>query len=194
MSSASSSCSGIPFPLLHGLLFVKGFFAASKVEHEGFDLVVIVQPDEAGRSKGSFYPGIEACHGVAKLAPDSQDLTLLAGIGHGIRNLDPVRPGRGPGLGLGLLFLALDREDLVALGVGDVGRTAQRTVSTRILMKKLTPAEIRAYVASHNWEGACGYKIEDMEAYVKKMIGSYSGVIGLPLYETRNLLNGIGVK
>ena len=74
------------------------------------------------------------------------------------------------------------------------GRTAQRTVSTRILMKKLTPEEIRAYVATHNWEGACGYKIEDMEAYVRKIVGSYSGVIGLPLYETRNLLNGIGVK
>ena len=74
------------------------------------------------------------------------------------------------------------------------GRTAQRTVSTRILMKKLTPEEIRAYVATHNWEGACGYKIEDMDAYVRKIVGSYSGVIGLPLYETRNLLNGIGVK
>ena len=74
------------------------------------------------------------------------------------------------------------------------GRTAQRTVSTRILMKKLTPEEIRAYVATHNWEGACGYKIEDMEAYIRKIVGSYSGVIGMPLYETRNLLNGIGVK
>ncbi len=74
------------------------------------------------------------------------------------------------------------------------GRVAQRTVSTRILMKKLTPTEIKAYVESHNWEGACGYKIEDMDCYVKKIIGSYSGVIGLPLYETRNLLNGIGIK
>lgn len=74
------------------------------------------------------------------------------------------------------------------------GRVAQRTVSTRILMKKLTPTEIKAYVESHNWKGACGYKIEDMDCYVKKIIGSYSGVIGLPLYETRNLLNGIGIK
>lgn len=78
--------------------------------------------------------------------------------------------------------------------ISDKGQIAQRTVTTRILMKKLTPEEIRAYVATHNWEGACGYKIEDMEAYVKKMVGSYSGVIGLPLYETRNLLNGIGIK
>lgn len=78
--------------------------------------------------------------------------------------------------------------------VGKDGRIAQRTVSTRILMKRLTPQEIKDYVASHNWEGACGYRIEDMEAYVRKIIGSYSAVIGLPLYETRNLLNGIGIK
>lgn len=74
------------------------------------------------------------------------------------------------------------------------GKTAQRTVSTRVAMKTLTPEEIRNYVASHKWEGACGYRVEDMEAYVKKIIGSYSGIIGLPLYETRNLLNGIGIK
>lgn len=78
--------------------------------------------------------------------------------------------------------------------IGKNGRIAQRTVSTRILMKKLTPAEIKDYVVSHKWEGVCVYRIEDMEAYVKKIIGSYSGIIGLPLYETRNLLNGIGIK
>lgn len=74
------------------------------------------------------------------------------------------------------------------------GKTAVRSVATRILMKRLSPQEIKNYVASHHWEGACGYRIEDMEAYVKKMIGSYSAVIGLPLYETANLLNGIGIR
>ena len=74
------------------------------------------------------------------------------------------------------------------------GRLSVRSVSTRILMKKFTAAEIRGYVASGSWKGACGYRIEDMEAYVRKIIGSYSGIIGLPLYETKNLLNGVGVK
>ena len=58
----------------------------------------------------------------------------------------------------------------------------------------LTDKEIEEYISSNEWVGVAGYKIEGMLAgYVKKIIGSYSGVIGLPLYETKNLLNGIGI-
>ena len=75
------------------------------------------------------------------------------------------------------------------------GKIAERLVSTRILMKRLSEEEIKAYVASHEWQGCSGYKIEGcMEGYVRRIIGSYSGIVGLPLYETKNLLNGIGVK
>lgn len=75
------------------------------------------------------------------------------------------------------------------------GKSAVRLSVTRIQMKKLTEEEIRNYVAGHEWVGCCGYKIEgELAALVVKMIGSYSGVVGLPLYETRNLLLGIGIK
>lgn len=75
------------------------------------------------------------------------------------------------------------------------GKIAERLVSSRIIMKRLTEQEIEAYVASQEWVGCSGYKIEGrMEAYVKKIIGSYSGIVGLPLYETKNLLNGAGIK
>lgn len=75
------------------------------------------------------------------------------------------------------------------------GKASVRVNSTRILMKHLSAKEIDDYVASHEWMGCCGYKIEGMlAAYVKKMVGSYSGVVGLPLYETRNLLLGVGIK
>lgn len=75
------------------------------------------------------------------------------------------------------------------------GKASVRVNTTRILMKNLSPAEIDAYVASHEWVGCCGYKIEGyLAAYVKKLVGSYSGVVGLPLYETRNLLLGVGIK
>ena len=58
-----------------------------------------------------------------------------------------------------------------------------------------TDAEIAEYVASGEWHGVAGYKIEGLLAgFVKKIIGSHSGVIGLPLYETRNLLNGAGIR
>lgn len=79
--------------------------------------------------------------------------------------------------------------------IGSDGRRALRCVPTRVLMKKLTHAEIQAYVDGKEWVGCCGYKIEgELAGYVKKIIGSYSGVVGLPLFETKNLLNGAGVK
>ncbi len=75
------------------------------------------------------------------------------------------------------------------------GKISERLVDTRILMKQLTEEEIKNYVASKEWVGCSGYKIEGrMEAYVRKIIGSYSGIVGLPLYETKNLLNGAGIK
>lgn len=79
--------------------------------------------------------------------------------------------------------------------IDKLGKPSVRVSSTRILMKKLSDNEIDSYVASHEWCGCCGYKIEGcLAAYVKKIIGSYSGVVGLPLYETRNLLLGVGIK
>ena len=61
-------------------------------------------------------------------------------------------------------------------------------------MKRLTVGEINEYVESKEWVGCAGYKIEGLLAgFVRQMIGSYSGVVGLPLFETRNLLIGAGV-
>lgn len=66
---------------------------------------------------------------------------------------------------------------------------------TKIKMKKLTQKEIKDYVASKEWYGCAGYKIEGLlGGFVKQIIGSYSGVVGLPLYEARNLLMGAGVN
>lgn len=74
------------------------------------------------------------------------------------------------------------------------GHINQKTVTTKIIMKHLTQEEISTYVSSKEWEGVAGYRIEGLlSGYVKRIIGSYSGVIGLPLYETRNLLIGAGI-
>ena len=75
------------------------------------------------------------------------------------------------------------------------GHVAERCVSSRVVMKKLSEEEINNYVASHEWVGCCGYRIEgNFAGYVKKIIGSYSGIVGLPLFETQNLLKGAGIK
>lgn len=66
--------------------------------------------------------------------------------------------------------------------------------TTKIKMKRLSAKEIKDYVDSHEWVGCAGYKIEGiLGAFVVQINGSYSGVIGLPLYEARNLLNGAGI-
>ena len=55
--------------------------------------------------------------------------------------------------------------------------------------------EIKDYIASREWVGVCGYKIEGILAgFVRRMTGSFSSVVGLPLYETRNLLIGAHIK
>lgn len=75
------------------------------------------------------------------------------------------------------------------------GKISQRTVTTRISMKKLSEKEINDYIKSNEWVGVCGYKIEGaLAGFVKNMVGSFTGVVGLPLYETQNLLIGAGIK
>ena len=57
--------------------------------------------------------------------------------------------------------------------VSKSGQISQRTVTTKIVMKHLTENEISDYVASNEWMGVAGYKIEGLLAgYVKKIIGS----------------------
>lgn len=74
------------------------------------------------------------------------------------------------------------------------GKLVRRRVTTVVAMKRLTPREIEDYLASGEWEGkAGGYAIQGLAArFVRELIGSYSNVVGLPLYETVTLLEGQG--
>ena len=75
------------------------------------------------------------------------------------------------------------------------GRAIVKLNVTKIKMKNLTSKEIKDYVKSKEWCGCAGYKIEGVLAgFVRQIIGSYSGVVGLPLFEARNLLIGAGVN
>ena len=70
----------------------------------------------------------------------------------------------------------------------------ERVVESRVRFKRLGSREIEAYIASDEWRGkAGGYAIQGLAgAFVVKLVGSYSAVVGLPLYETLNLLDGEG--
>lgn len=69
----------------------------------------------------------------------------------------------------------------------------QRLVETRVRFKRLSRAEIEAYLASGEWRGkAGGYAIQGLAAaFVVKLVGSYTNVVGLPLHETASLLAGL---
>ena len=74
------------------------------------------------------------------------------------------------------------------------GKLVRRRVTTVVALKRLTPREIEDYLASGEWQGkAGGYAIQGLAArFVRELIGSYSNVVGLPLYETVTLLEGQG--
>ncbi len=76
------------------------------------------------------------------------------------------------------------------LALASAGSLRTRLVETRVTFKQLTPREIDAYIASDEWRGkAGGYAVQGLAArYIHNIIGSYSSVVGLPLYETANLL------
>jgi septum formation protein len=73
-------------------------------------------------------------------------------------------------------------------------RFSIRCVETKVRFKRLSREDIDSYIASDEWRGkAGGYAIQGRaEAFVRMLTGSHSGVIGLPLHETVNLLEGAG--
>lgn len=73
-------------------------------------------------------------------------------------------------------------------------RANHRLSETRVAFKRLSAEEIAAYLDSGEWQGkAGGYAIQGHAAlFVRRLIGSHSAVVGLPLFETGQLLAGAG--
>jgi septum formation protein len=84
---------------------------------------------------------------------------------------------------------------LSAVTLIDAAGTARHRLSTSIVtFKRLSDEELAAYVAGGEWRGKAGaYAIQGRaEALVRHVSGSHSGVVGLPLFETRALLRAAG--
>ncbi len=94
------------------------------------------------------------------------------------------------------IALLSGRSHRVFTGVCIVGSKGvrERLVETRLRFKRLSSAEIRDYVASGEWQGkAGGYAIQGVAGgFVVRIVGSYSSVVGLPLFETLSLLESVG--
>ncbi len=80
--------------------------------------------------------------------------------------------------------------------IGDDAKPRTRVSDTIVTFKRLSAAEIAAYIASGEGMGkAGGYAIQGRaEGFVRFLSGSYSGVVGLPLFEARALLESAGVR
>jgi septum formation protein len=78
--------------------------------------------------------------------------------------------------------------------VTEKGQLRQRLVETRVRFKRLTREDIDSYLASGEWQGkAGGYAIQGLAGgFVVRLVGSYTNIVGLPLYETLGLLQGEG--
>ncbi len=92
--------------------------------------------------------------------------------------------GRGHRVYTGLCVIAPD------------GRQLSKVSETRVKMKRLSDGELSRYLDGGEWKGkAGGYAIQgSAEQFIISIIGSYSGVVGLPLYETLTALTGLGFK
>lgn len=76
------------------------------------------------------------------------------------------------------------------------GNAQVRAITTRVTFKRLSEAEINGYLASGEWVDKAGaYAVQGRAgAFVVKLGGSYSNVVGLPLFEVVSMLKGLGVS
>lgn len=94
-----------------------------------------------------------------------------------------------------LLSLGGRRHQVItAVAVGRNGKVWERSVVSQVKMKRLSDEELNAYLASNDWQGkAGGYGIQGAAgAFVPWISGSFTGIVGLPLSETANLLQAAG--
>jgi len=134
-----------------------------------------------------------ACEKAQKVVTDNPGHIILASdtvVGVGRRILPKTEDRKSAEDCLKLLS---GRSHRVFTGVAVIdsqGNLRSRVSETRLKMKSLSVSEITDYLDSGEWDGkAGGYGIQGRAgAFIHHITGSYTGVVGLPVYETRNLL------
>lgn len=134
-----------------------------------------------------------ACEKALKVASIHAEQIVLASdtvVGVGRRILPKTEDRQSAETCLRLLSGRSHRVFTGVAVIDDVGQLRSRVSETRLKMKRLSEGEITEYLDSEEWNGkAGGYGIQGLAgAYIHHISGSYTGVVGLPLYETRVLL------
>jgi septum formation protein len=131
---------------------------------------------------------------AAALAPGAMVLAADTVVGVGRRILPKAET---PAEARECLDLLSGRRHHVYTGVvllTPEGKRSARLVDTVVAFQRLTEAQIADYLAGGEWQGkAGGYAIQGRaEMFVRFLSGSHSNVVGLPLFETAQLLRGVG--
>jgi septum formation protein len=80
--------------------------------------------------------------------------------------------------------------------ISDKGEVREKLIETKVKFKNISEPELEKYLNIESWQGKAGaYGLqEDPGGFVIEIHGSFSSVIGLPLYETKNMLLGLGFR
>ncbi|MBI5450941.1 MAG: septum formation inhibitor Maf [Gammaproteobacteria bacterium] len=104
----------------------------------------------------------------------------------------------GPDQGLAMLARLSGRSHQVLTAVALAGNDGERhrLSSSQVTFRTLSPAECQSYWDSGEpADKAGGYAVQGLAAvFISRLEGSYSGVMGLPLYETAELLRQAGIR
>ncbi len=132
----------------------------------------------ASRNAGAFVIGADTVVAVGRRVLPKAETEAQA------RHCLGLLSGRGHRVMTGLCVVAPD------------GRRAARLVETRLTFKRLSKDEVETYIEGGEWRGkAGGYAIQGRAGgFVIELQGSYPSVVGLPLYETLCLLEGLGFR
>ena len=134
------------------------------------------------------------CAEVAARHPGAIVLAADTVVGVGRRILPKAEDESTARACLALLSGRRHRVFTAVAAADTAGVIRQRLSETVVIFHRLTPADIDALIAAGDWRGkAGGYALQGAaEAYVRFIGGSWSGVVGLPLAETRTLLKASG--
>ncbi len=131
---------------------------------------------------------------IAAALPDSVVLAADTVVGCGRRILPKTETEEEARECLALLS-GRAHQVFTGVAVAHLGVVRARIAATRVKFKRLSDAEIEAYIGSDEWRGkAGGYAVQGRAGrFVMSLNGSYTSVVGLPLYEAAGLLAAAGV-
>lgn len=163
------------------------------------DSVLATDIDESPRPREVPRPhaarlALAKAEAAASLAPDALVLAADTVVGVGRRILPKAETEAQARACLDLISGRRHRVmTAVVLALPD-GRRLTRLVESAVTFQRLTEQQVVAYLACGEWRGkAGGYAIQGRaEAFVRFLSGSHSNVVGLPLFETAQLLRGVG--